>query len=89
MSKKHFKLQHSESVVVHAASQIYAAYISSGRVEDGEVAKWMRRSIREAILIAQATDDAVVSDDEIDTMENQGLSEITIGRLDSGQSRHD
>ena len=42
MSKKHFKLQHSESVVVQAAAQIYAAYISSGRVEDGEEVKWMK-----------------------------------------------
>ncbi len=41
MTKKHFKLQHSESVVVQAAAQIYAAYISAGRVPEGEQTQWM------------------------------------------------
>ena len=30
----HLKLQHSESVVVQAAAQIYAAYIATGRVPE-------------------------------------------------------
>jgi len=67
----HMKLQHSESVVVQAAAQIYAAYISAGRVPEGEEAQWMKRSIREAIRIADATDAAVISDEEIDTLEGQ------------------
>ena len=64
---KHIKLQHSESVVLHAASRIYAAYISSGQVVVGEEDQWMARSIREAIKLAVATDDAVVSDDEVES----------------------
>lgn len=88
MTKKHFKLQHSESVVVQAAAQIYAAYISAGRVPEGEQAQWMERSIREAITIAEATDNAVISDEEIDTMEQQGLGAISVGRAPSNQSRH-
>ncbi|MEE2641085.1 MAG: hypothetical protein VX768_10705 [Planctomycetota bacterium] len=64
---KHIKLQHSESVVLHAASRIYAAYISSGQVVAGEEDQWMARSIREAIKLAVATDDAVVSDDEVES----------------------
>ena len=67
----HLKLQHSESVVVQAAAQIYAAYITAGRVSDGEESQWMERSIREAIRIARATDAAVISDEEIDTLEGQ------------------
>lgn len=67
----HLKLQHSESVVVQAAAQIYAAYIAAGRVPEGEEAQWMKRSIREAIQIANATDASVISDEEIHSLEGQ------------------
>jgi hypothetical protein len=67
----HLKLQHSESVVVQAAAQIYAAYIAAGRVPEGEEAEWMKRSIREAIQIAHATDASVISDEEIHSLEGQ------------------
>jgi len=40
-------------------------------VPEGEEAQWMKRSIREAIRIADATDAAVISDEEIDTLEGQ------------------
>ena len=89
MGKKHFKLQHSESVVIQAAAQIYAAYIASGRVSDGEESQWMERSIREAILIAQATDNAVISDEEIDTVEGQGLGGIAVNQVRATRTRHD
>ena len=62
---KHFKLQNSESVVIAAAAQIYAAYIAAGRVTDGEEDQWMTRSIKEAIKITAATDDAIISDNEV------------------------
>ncbi|MBC8870408.1 MAG: hypothetical protein H8E44_13380 [Planctomycetes bacterium] len=77
----HMKLQHSESVVVQAAAQIYAAYISAGRVPEGEEAQWMKRSIREAIQIAHATDAAVISDEEIDTLEGQQALDSQGGQL--------
>ena len=64
---KHLRLQNSESVVIAAAAQIYAAYISAGRVADGEEDQWMTRSIKEAIKIAAATDDAIISDDEVES----------------------
>lgn len=64
---KHLKLQHSESVVINAAAQIYSAYILAGKVTEGEEDQWMSRSIREAIKLAVATDDAIVSDDEMDS----------------------
>lgn len=62
---KQIKLQHSESVVAHSASRIYAAYISAGRVEDSKEKEWMLRSLREAIQLCVAADDMVISDDEI------------------------
>lgn len=62
---KHLKLQHSESVVLTAASRIYAAYISAGKVAEGEEDKMMARSIKEAIKLAVATDDAIISDGEM------------------------
>lgn len=64
---KHLKLQHSESVVLNAAAQIYSAYITAGKVVEGEQDQWMSRSIKEAIRLAVATDDAIVSDDEIES----------------------
>lgn len=66
MAKAYLNLQQSESVVVHCACGIYAAYISAGRVEEGKEDEWMQRSIREAVRIAKATDAAVISDDEVD-----------------------
>jgi hypothetical protein len=65
MAKKtYLSLQQSEGLVFQSASVIYAAYISAGRVEEGDEAKWMERSIREAIRIAKTTDTAVISDNE-------------------------
>ena len=71
MAKAHLKLQQSESVVVQAAAQIYSAYIAAGRVNEGEESNWMRRAIREAIQIANATDEAIVSDEEVDTLQGR------------------
>ena len=66
MNKKpYLSLQHSESVVIAAASQIFAAYIISNHVGKGEQEAWMERSIQEAIWIAKKTDEIVHSDDEM------------------------
>jgi hypothetical protein len=89
MTKQHLKLQRSESVVIQAAAQIYAAYIASGRVVEGQEPQWMQRSIQEAMMIAVATDDAVISDEEIDASERQDRGGITAGRIRTGQTRHD
>ena len=66
MAKKHLTLQHSESVVIQAAAQIYAAYIISGRVSEEGNAQWLRKAISEAIAIAEGVDDAVISDGEME-----------------------
>ena len=83
MAKKHFKLQHSESVVVQATAQIYSAYIASGRVSDGDEVAWMRRSIKEAIMLAQGVDDSVISDGEMDSMDGQDIGEVFVKRFRS------
>ena len=62
---RQLRLKPSESVVAHAASRIYAAFIVNGSVKEGDETKWMRKSIEQAIRLCVATDDAVVSDDEV------------------------
>jgi len=66
------KLQHSESVVLQVAAQLYSAYVVAGRVGEGDEATWMERSIRDAISLAEATDAAVISDDEIAGQQGRG-----------------
>ena len=71
MEKTHLRLQHSESVVIHAASRIYAAYVAAGRVKEGEEEKSIQRSVHEAVRIALTTDDLVTSDDEVQSLEGR------------------
>ena len=59
-------LQPSEAVVVRAASQIYAAYIIAGKVEEGQEKAWRDRAIREAYDIARTADENIISDSELD-----------------------
>ncbi|MDV6033563.1 MAG: hypothetical protein F9B45_26425 [Phycisphaera sp. RhM] len=66
MAKKHITLQHSESVIVQAAAQIYSAYITSGRVSDDDTTKYLKQSIKDAITIARSVDDVVISDGEME-----------------------
>ena len=87
MTKKHMRLQPSESVVVAASAQIYAAYIAAGRVNSGEEEQWMQRSIREALKIARAVDDAVISDDELESSDTQDTGQISVGRQRPDLSR--
>ena len=62
---RYLRLEHSEGIVVQCASTIYAAYITSGQVKAGEEQAWMERSIREAYFIADTTDRAIQSDEEL------------------------
>ena len=65
MSKPKLTLHPSEAVVAQSAAYIYAAYIASNRVPEGQEQKWMQRSIAEAYQIAKMTDDAIQSDGEM------------------------
>jgi hypothetical protein len=66
MAKNYLELQRTEGIVIEAAATIYAGYISSGRVGEGQEAEYIQRSIREAIQIAKITDRVVIADEEID-----------------------
>jgi hypothetical protein len=65
MAQIRLSLQPSEAVVAQAAAYIYGAYVVSGRVPDGREEEWIQRSVREALLIARLTDEAVRSDTEM------------------------
>ena len=66
LAKTSLSLQSSESIVIQAASTIYAAYIRTGNVAEGDEKKWMQRAIREAIYIAKTTDTNIRSDHEME-----------------------
>ena len=53
------------SSVPLAAATIFAAYITSNQVIEGEEESWMQRAIDEAIWIAKKTDENVQSDNEM------------------------
>ncbi len=65
MKKTYLALRPSEAIVAQSAATIFAAYISAGLVREGSENEWMHRSVREAIRLAQLTDSAVTSDDEV------------------------
>ena len=61
----YLSLCHSESVVAAAAANIFAAYIASNQVVDGEKETWMQRAIDDAIWIAKNSDEQIQSDNEM------------------------
>ena len=65
MDKTTITLQPTEQALLAAATRIYAAYVVSGQVADGQEDGWRARSVREAVWIAQQVDEAVLADDEI------------------------
>ena len=65
MDKTTMTLQPTEQALLAAAARIYAAYVISGQVAEGQEDGWRARSVREAIWIAQQIDETVLADDEI------------------------
>jgi hypothetical protein len=66
MQKNKVSLQVSECAVFQVAGNIYAAYLTAGKVPEGDEKKWMDRSLTEAIQLAQMSDARVQSDSELD-----------------------
>lgn len=64
MGKTHLNLQPSESVIVHAASRIYSAYIVSGLVTKENESEMMDKAIQAALKIGKQTDELIQSDKE-------------------------
>jgi hypothetical protein len=65
VKKVTLSLQPSEAIVARSAANIYAAYVASGRVPEGQEREWIDRALRDAILIAQLADEAIISDSEL------------------------
>jgi hypothetical protein len=65
MDKTTITLQPTKQALLAAATRIYAAYVVSGQVADGQEDGWRARSVREAVWIAQQVDEAVLAEDEI------------------------
>ena len=63
MSKPDITLQPSKGIILAAATRIYAGYIAAGLVKDEDVKSWIKRSIREAIVIAKTIDASIDSHD--------------------------
>ena len=66
MAKSYIVLKPSEQAILSAAATIYAGYASARMVPDGKEANWLRRSLKEAIQLAKATDESVQADGEFD-----------------------
>jgi hypothetical protein len=66
MQKTKITLQRTEGLIFKAAAQIYSAYLGGGKIAEGDEQKWMERSLREAVQLAQLTDTRVQSDQELD-----------------------
>lgn len=49
-----------------AAANIYAAYIATSRVSDGQENEWMDRAISAAFRMTRVIDSSVQADKEID-----------------------
>ncbi|MBC7853794.1 MAG: hypothetical protein IAF94_10190 [Pirellulaceae bacterium] len=65
MEKTTLSLQASEQALVAAASRLYAAYIVSGQVGEGQEQGWRERAVRETVAIALQVEDTVSADDEL------------------------
>jgi hypothetical protein len=65
MTKPDVTLQPSKGVVTQAAAQIFAAYVSCGRVKDDDTDEWIKRAIREVVTIARTVDASFRSDEEM------------------------
>ena len=61
----YFSLQPSEMAVFKCASQIFAAYISSGKVTEQNRNDYYKIAIRDAIRIAHIVEKSIQSDNEL------------------------
>jgi hypothetical protein len=64
-SQHYFSLQPSETAVFKCASQIFAAYICSGKVTEENKKDYYIIAIRDAIKIGQIVERSIESDDEL------------------------
>jgi hypothetical protein len=65
MKKKVVSLQPSEIALTQSAAAIYAAYVASGHVREGDEEKFIQRSVQEAIRICDVVEQTVQADGEM------------------------
>jgi uncharacterized protein involved in tolerance to divalent cations len=63
-AETYLKLQDSEVAVIHAASRIFSAYVSSGQVDAQNEKRMILKAVHTAIGIARLSDRLIQSDDE-------------------------
>ena len=64
-SQRYFSLQPSEKAVFKGASQIFAAYISAGKVTEENKNDYYKIAIKDAIRISRIVEKSIESDDEL------------------------
>ncbi len=68
-SQRYFSLQPSEKAVFKCASQIFAAYICSGKVTEENKKDYYKIAIKDAIRIGLIVEKSIESDDELPAAE--------------------
>jgi len=63
--QRYFSLQPSEMAVLAGASQIFAAYISAGKVTEENKNDYYKIAIKDAIRIGRIVEKSIESDDEL------------------------
>jgi len=63
--QRYFCLQPSEMAVFRAASQIFAAYVSSGKVTEADKSDYYKIAVRDAMRIGAIVEKNVQSDEEL------------------------
>lgn len=63
--RKYINLTDSEAAVLAAASRIFAAYITQGKLDDCSESQLMNIALKQAIALAKTTDDVIRSGTEL------------------------
>ena len=58
------QLAKTEAAVLDAASRLYAAYIASGQASTANEKELMKKSIKQALLMATTIDDSIKAEGE-------------------------
>jgi hypothetical protein len=64
MERTSLTLQPTEQALLAAATRLYAAYVVSGQVAEGQEDGWRARAIRESVWMAQQIEESIHSDSE-------------------------
>jgi len=66
MNKHYMSLQPTELALLHAASRIYSARVSSGQVPEGGASAAIEAAVAESLSLARVIDESVMADKELD-----------------------